>query len=164
MPTVLAVGCGPDPMQEWRDKGYQVVRLDADPSVQPDVVASMTSLGDIGPFDVVYCSHALEHLYPHEVPRALSEFHRVLGHGGKAVILVPDLQDVPATDDPLPGSDLTGLHLYYGDSSLIEANPFMAHHSGFVEATLSAAMKAAGFEVSTQRMGYYNLLGMGVKS
>jgi SAM-dependent methyltransferase len=163
--TVLAVGSGADPLEQWKEQGYTVVRLDIDPGTKPDIVGSMTDMGEIGPFDVVYCSHSLEHLYPHEVPKALREFHRVLRTGGVAVILVPDLQDVPATDDPLPGAPgLTGLHLYYGDAREIEQYPYMAHHSGFVEKSLRAAMEQCGFTVNTQRASHYNLLGIGVKS
>lgn len=163
-PSVLAVGSGPDQMEGWVSRGYKVVRLDIDPRTQPDIVGSMTALGDIGPFDAVYCSHSLEHVYPHEVPIALGEFWRVLRPGGALVILVPDLEGVPATDEVLPGScGLTGLHLYYGDARLIEQFPYMAHHSGFVAATLRAAMEAAGFEVNTGRMGQFNLMGVGRK-
>lgn len=161
--TVLAVGCGVDPLKEWIASGYRVVRVDIDPESKPDIVASMTTLGDIGTFDVVYCSHALEHLYPHEVPLALAEFYRVLKAPGAAVIVVPDLEDVPATDEMLPGASCTGLHLYYGDARLIPTMPYMAHHCGFVEKTLRAAMEAAGFEVETKRMSFYNLFATGVK-
>lgn len=121
-------------------------------------------MGAIGPFDAVYCSHALEHLYPHEVPEALSEFYRVLKPAGVLVILVPDLEGVAATDDPLPEMmELTGLHLYYGDARFIPTNPYMAHHSGFVSSTLRKVLEAAGFEVRINRMNHYNLMGMGVK-
>lgn len=159
--SVLVVGSGHDAASYWA--GYEVTRLDIDPSTSPDIVASMTDMGAIGPFDVVYCSHALEHLYPHEVPVALGEFHRVLSPGGVAVILVPDLEGVPATADVLPGSSLCGLHLYYGDARLIPQHPYMAHHCGFVADTLRDAMEAAGFKVSTERMSYYNLMGIGTK-
>jgi SAM-dependent methyltransferase len=162
---LLAVGCGLDDLKQWKESGYGCVRLDIDPETKPDIVGSMVDLSKIqdATYQVVYCSHALEHLYPHEVGRALAEFHRVLKPGGRAVILVPDLEGVPATDDVLPGSDLCGLHLYYGDASQIEAHPYMAHHCGFVESTLKAAMEAAGFTVETQRMSYYNLMGIGIK-
>lgn len=161
--SVLVAGSGPDEGEQWAAQGYRVVRLDIDPGVKPDIVASMTDMGDVGPFDVVYSTHALEHLYPHEVPVALAEFHRVLRRGGMAVVLVPDLEGVPATDEVLPGSSLTGLHLYYGDARLIPDHPHMAHHSGFVERTLRAAMEAAGFAVDTKRMSYYNLMATGLK-
>jgi SAM-dependent methyltransferase len=161
--TVLAVGSGTDPLSEWQEKGYTVVRLDIDPGMRPDIVASMTDLGPIGPFDVVYCSHALEHIYPHEVPLALAEFRRVLKVRGKVVILVPDLEDVRPTTDRLVG-DLCGLHLFYGDSRCIPTQPYMAHHCGFVAETLYDAMTAAGFDSHTKRSSGYQLVGIGVKT
>ena len=162
MPRLLAVGCGSESLGWWA--GYEVVRMDIDPRTTPDIVASMTDMGDIGQFDALYCSHALEHLYPHEVPRALAEFYRVLKHSGAAVIVVPNLDGVPATDEPLPDSPhLTGLHLYYGESQLIEEFPHMAHHSGFVPATLKQAMEAAGFTVKVDAQPHYNLLAIGVR-
>lgn len=162
---LLSVGAGADDLKQWKDSGYGCVRLDIDPETKPDILGSMVDLSMIRDemYQVVYCSHSLEHLYPHEVPRALAEFHRVLKPGGQLVILVPDLQDVPATDEVLPGSSLCGLHLYYGDASEIEAHPYMAHHSGFVESTLKRVMEAAGFQVQTQRMSCYNLMGIGIK-
>jgi SAM-dependent methyltransferase len=161
--SVLVAGSGSDTVPQWQESGYTVARLDIDPRAEPDIVASMTDVGDVGPFDVVYCSHALEHLYPHEVPKALSEFYRVLKPGGVCIILVPDLEGVPATDEVLPGASCTGLHLYYGDARLIPEFPAMAHHCGFVAATLRQVMEAAGFTVKTDRMSYYNLMGIGVK-
>ena len=160
--NVLFVGAGSDTGEQWT--GYEVVRLDIDPSTNPDIVASMTDMGDIGPFDAVYCSHSLEHLYPHEVPVALSEFFRVLKPGGKLIILVPDLEGVSPTDDELPDSPgLCGLHLFYGDASLIPEHPYMAHHCGFIASTLQAVMEAAGFKTQTQRMRHYNLMGVGIR-
>ena len=164
MPSVLCVGAGGDPCQQWRDNGYEVVRLDIDPATSPDIVGTMTDLGNIGPYDAVYCIHALEHLYPHEVPVALSEFRRVLRQGGVATIAVPDLEGVPPTDDKLPGIDVSGLHLYYGDAAQIPTNPHMAHHCGFVASTLAEAMKAAGFSsVRTLRLSQFNLMGIGIR-
>jgi predicted SAM-dependent methyltransferase len=160
--VVLSVGAGGDMGEYW--EGHKVVRLDIDPATNPDIVASMTDMGDIGPFDVVYCCHSLEHLYPHDVPRALSEFYRVLRPGGSAVILVPDLEGVSPTDDELPNmGGLSGLHLFYGDARLIEAMPYMAHHSGFVEKTLKECLEQAGFTVLMKRMEKFNLLGIGKK-
>lgn len=162
---LLAVGCGHDDLKKWKDSGYACIRLDIDPATNPDIVGNMVDLSQLSAelYQVVFCSHSLEHLYPHEVGRALAEFHRVLKPGGRVIVLVPDLQDVPATDDKLPGTDICGLHLYYGDASEIEAHPYMAHHCGFVESTLKAAMEAAGFKVRMQRMSHYNLMGIGIK-
>jgi SAM-dependent methyltransferase len=160
--TVLIAGCGEEG-QQWKEQGWSVVRLDIDPRTDPDIVGSMTDLGDVGPFDAVACNNALEHLYPHEVDKALREFHRVLKPGGHAVIQVPDLQDAKATEDLIPEIGMTGLHLMYGDPALLEHFPHMAHHSGFVEDTLRRVMQMAGFSVTTKRLGCYQLMGIGTK-
>ena len=165
--TVLSVGSGPESHKDWEAQGYQVIRLDIEPRTNPDICANMTDMGDVGPFDVIFCCHALEHLYPHEVSQALGEFHRVLKPGGTAVILVPDLEGIKPTDDVLPDypSDcrITGLHLYYGDAKQIPEFPYMAHHCGFVKETLGKAMEAAGFTVITKRLSSYNLMATGSK-
>ncbi len=38
-------------------------------------------------FDIIYCSHVLEHVL--DDVKAMTEFHRVLKHGGWAILLVP---------------------------------------------------------------------------
>jgi SAM-dependent methyltransferase len=166
--TVLSVGSGPDELKRWDEEGYTVVRLDIEPRTNPDICASMTDMGEIGPYDVVFCCHALEHLYPHEVVPALQEFHRVLKPGGSAVILVPDLEDVKPTEDVLDYPEcgpITGLHLYYGDAAQIKEFPYMAHHCGFVKETLKNALNLAGFTLATtERLSHYNLAGIGVKA
>lgn len=165
--TVLVAGSGQDSLPDWEAQGYKVVRLDIEPRVNPDICAPMTAMGEIGPYDVVYCCHALEHLYPHEVHRALKEFQRVLKPGGVAVVVVPDLEDVKPTEDRIgmEGANLCGLHLFYGDASQIEEFPHMAHHCGFVSETLKDAFDAVGFiNATASRMGNYNLMGLGVKA
>jgi SAM-dependent methyltransferase len=140
-----------------------VVRLDIDPRTEPDIVGSMTDLGNIGPYDAVACNNALEHLYPHEVNNALREFYRVLKPGGIAVIQVPDLEGVSPTEDLIPEIGMSGLHLYYGDPALLENFPYMAHHCGFVEATLRRVLEMAGFSVMTKRLPCHQLMGVGTK-
>ena len=54
-----------------------------------------------GFFDVIYCSHVLEHVYDDR--KAIREFFRVLKEGGWAVLLVPatlerTMEDVSVTD------------------------------------------------------------------
>lgn len=162
MRTVLIAGAGSEGPQ-WTEQGWSVVRLDIDPRTNPDVVGSMTDLGEIGPFDAVACNNALEHLYPHEVPRAIAEFHRVLAPGGYAVVIVPDLEGVSPTMDVIPGTPFCGLHLFYGDADKIEESPYMAHHSGFVESTLREVMEAGGFAVITKRLPMCQLMAVGTK-
>ncbi len=131
------------------------VRLDIDPAVKPDIVASLIDMGDIGPFDAAFCSHALEHLYPYEVSVALAELYRVLRPGGHAVLIVPDLEGVLPNEDVVyvcPSGPICGLDMYYGCAGAMRENPWMAHHSGFVADTLKRACDAAGFETTMMKI------------
>ena len=164
--TVLHVGCGGATLPDWLSE-FAEVRLDINPDCQPDIVAPMTDLGDIGPFDRVYCAHALEHLYEHDVTKALREFHRVLKPGGAVHIFVPDLEDVQPTDEVLfvaEAGPITGRDLYYGFAPYVAQTEFMAHKTGFVRATLEAALRAAGFgRTGLARLGSHNLYAAAVK-
>lgn len=126
----------------------------------------MTDMGDIGPFDAAYCSHALEHLPPHDVARALSEFRRVLKPGAALIVVVPDLQGIEPTEAVVYESaagPIAGLDMYYGLRSALAEYPHMAHRTGFVAATLAKALADAGLEqVGSQRLPHHNLLGTGV--
>jgi protein O-GlcNAc transferase len=163
---LLHVGCGSGHLPEWT-RGVQETRLDVDPAVGPDIVANMTDMGDIGEFDIVFCQHALEHLPPHEVGQALSEFHRVLKPGGHVIVFVPDLEGVQATDEVLfdsPAGPISGLDLLYGFRPALEAQPHMAHRTGFVVATLVDALENAGFSsVAGKRLPHYNMMGAAIK-
>lgn len=163
---VLHAGCGRDHLPEW--SGFHLgkeTRLDIDPNVNPDVVASMTALGEIGEFEAVWCCHALEHLFPDDGLQALKEFRRVLVKNGHAIIIVPDLQGIEPTTDVLyqsPAGPITGRDMIYGFRP--EANPFMTHKTGYVQHTLEALMREAGYSmVNVMRVPDYNLLGIGVK-
>jgi hypothetical protein len=162
---ILHAGCGFEHLPFWL-KGEET-KLDINSRVAPDIVASMTDMGDIGPFNTVYCSHALEHLFPHDVPVALSEFFRVLVPLGLVLIFVPDLEDVRPTDDILYESDagpIAGLDLFYGHRAQLEGSPWMAHHTGFIKATLREALEDAGFgNILVQRLTGWNLMGVGSK-
>lgn len=161
---ILHVGCGTEHIPEWLDGDE--VRLDIDPAVKPDIVAPMTDMGAIGAFEAIYCSHALEHLYPHDVPMALAEFLRVLRPGGVVLIFVPNLEYARPTNEVLyesPVGPITGFDLFYGYTPWLKENLYMAHHSGFIGATLRAALEKAGFQGVRTVPDCWNLLGMGVK-
>ncbi len=156
---VLNVGCGP----KGRDhgftgfEGWQEVRLDIDPSVQPDVMGSMTDMSalDSGSMDAIVSSHNIEHLYPHEVPLALAEFVRVLKADGLLLITCPDLQSVCAhvaqgeLASPLyisAAGPISALDILYGHRDAMAAgNLFMAHRCGFTLRLLADTLQACGF-------------------
>lgn len=167
LPRLLHAGAGTETLPAWL-VGFQEIRLDINPATRPDIVGDMRRLDfQLPPFKAVYCNHALEHLYPHEVVPCLEGFRRILEPGGVCMIFVPDLEDVRATDEILldtPAGPVAGLDMIYGFREAIRENPYMAHHSGFTAASLADALTGAGFaQVSTKRLADYNLMGAGVK-
>ncbi len=151
-------------MPEWLHD-FEETRMDINPSANPDIVASMLDMGDIGQFDAVLCRHALEHLYPHEVEIAVNEFHRVLKPGGHLIVFVPDLQDVQATEEILfesPSGPIAGLDLIYGFRKATKTNPYMQHKTGFMADTLEKALGMFS-KVIVKRMPYFDMMGAAVK-
>jgi SAM-dependent methyltransferase len=164
---VLHAGCGGDRVPEWLAHSEET-RLDIDEQHQPDVVASITDMGAVGPFDAVYCSHCLEHLPAHEVGVALREFLRVLRPGGVACVIVPNLEGIAPDESVVYQSaagPITGRDMYYGHADLSAKNPYMAHKTGFVPDTLRRAFMDAGFMAAEARGDRaYNLICIGVKA
>jgi len=156
--------------QEWR--------LDIDPTVKPDIVASMLDMAPVadGAVEALFSSHNIEHLYPHEVPVALREFRRVLSPDGYAVITCPDLQEVChlIAEDKLtepaytsPAGPIAPLDILYGHrASMQRGNLYMAHKCGFTLKVLLGTLKASGFAgVAGYRRGhpFYDLWAVASK-
>ena len=181
MNSFLHVGCGPkrkdrttSGFAEWHE-----LRFDIDESVQPDLVGTMTDMSSVlsESVDAVFSSHNIEHLYPHEVPVALSEFFRVLKPDGFAVITCPDLQTVCAlvAEDKLtepaytsPAGPITPLDILYGHRPpMASGNLYMAHRCGFTEKVLSGTLQASGFRrVASMKRGapYFDLWALATKA
>jgi predicted SAM-dependent methyltransferase len=162
MNSVLPVGCG-HKRKDRTTKGlntpdWSEIRLDIDASVQPDVIGTMTDMSAVptASVDAVFSSHNIEHLYPHEVPLALSEFLRVLKPDGFFLVTCPDLQSVCklVAEDKLteaaytsPAGPIAPIDILYGlRSSMAQGNLYMAHRCGFTQKVLTATLQAAGFK------------------
>ena len=179
--TFLHVGCGPKRKQQTTRTFAQwnEIRLDIDPSVNPDVTGTMTDMRAVasGSVQAIFSSHNIEHLYPHEVPIALAEFVRVLDEDGFAVITCPDLRSVCAlvAEDKLtepaytaPAGPISPLDILYGHRPpMARGNLYMAHRCGFTEKVLRATLQAAGFKsVATMARGrepYFDLWALASK-
>ena len=162
MTTFLHIGCGPKRKPQttrgFNTEAWQEIRLDIDPSVSPDVTGTMTDMSAVASASVsgIFSSHNIEHLYPHEVPVALSEFLRVLADDGFAVITCPDLQSVCAliAQDKLtepaytsPAGPIAPLDILYGHRpAMAQGNLYMAHRCGFTQRVLTGTLQAAGFK------------------
>jgi len=158
---LLHIGCGPKrkdkTLPAFQSDDWQEVRFDIDESVAPDIIGTMTDMSAVetGSMDALFSSHNVEHLYPHEVPVAFAEFHRVLKDDGFAIITCPDLQAVAAlvADDKLldpayvsPAGPITPLDILFGHrASMQRGNLYMAHHVGFTQKVLAGTLKSAGF-------------------
>jgi ubiquinone/menaquinone biosynthesis C-methylase UbiE len=153
------VGCGRGTVHRFfADERWTEVRLDIDPECSPDIVSSITDMSPVAArsFDALYSSHSLEHVYPHEVARALAEFRRVVRDDGFAMVTTPDLQSVAAlvatgrleevAYESAAGS-IAPIDMIYGlRSALAEGKTYMAHKTGFTAASLAAALRGAGFK------------------
>jgi len=180
--TLLHVGCGvahPDkvPAAYFAPGQWQEVRLDIDADVAPDIEASITDMGVVGDacVDAVWSSHNIEHLFAHEVPLALAEFHRVLRPGGFVLIATPDLQQAAALivngrlEEPAYMSamgPISPVDILYGyRPSIAAGNAFMGHRTGFTAASLERALLAAGFATAQViRDGHFALWATAVKA
>lgn len=158
-PILINAGCGatgaertPRFFADWRH-----IRIDVDPKVEPDIVADITDLAPVpdGFADAIWTSHCLEHLYHHQVPLALREFHRVLKIDGFAVILVPDIQMIAryVAEDRLtdqlyesPAGPVTPHDVLYGfGQAVAQGHVHMAHKTGFTPTSLVESLSSAGY-------------------
>jgi hypothetical protein len=180
--NLLHIGCGAKRKAQttrgFNTDAWSEIRLDINAAAQPDVTGTMTDMSAVesGSVDAIFSSHNIEHLYPHEVPVALAEFHRVLSSDGFAVITCPDLRAVCAliADDKLtepayasPAGPIAPLDILYGlRSSLARGNLYMAHRCGFTQRVLTGTLQAAGFAsvASVSRAGpYFDLWALASK-
>lgn len=184
MLSLLHIGCGPKRKAQttrgFNTDSWSEIRLDIDPSVSPDVTGTMTDMSAVpsGSVDAIFSSHNIEHLYPHEVPVALSEFLRVLSDDGFAVITCPDLKSVCAliAEDKLtepaytsPAGPIAPIDILYGyRPSMANGNLFMAHRCGFTQKVLIATLQHFGFKaigtIVRGRAPFFDLWALASKS
>ena len=155
----LNAGCGspddsrlPPLFRRW-----QQIRVDVDPGLKPDVVANIADLSAIPDraVDAVWSAHCVEHLFAHEVPRALAEFRRVLCDDGFACIIVPDLQAIAhwIASDRLhvtiyqsAAGPVTAHDMMWGfGQAIARGKTTMAHHCGFTPTLFLRCLSEAGF-------------------
>ena len=161
MQTFLHVGCG----QKRKDRttsgfakeNWKELRFDINESNEPDYVGTMTDMSAIetSSMDALYSSHNIEHVYAHEVPKALAEFKRVLRPNGFVIITCPDIQAICAlvaegklTEQAYssPAGPITPHDVLYGHgASIAGGDLFMAHRCGFTQEVLAKTLEVSGF-------------------
>jgi predicted SAM-dependent methyltransferase len=182
MKNFLHVGCGfkrkERTTKAFSTSNWAELRFDIDESVKPDLVGTMTDMSSVRSefVDAIFSSHNIEHLYPHEVPFALSEFLRVLKPDGIAVITCPDLKSVCAliAEDKLteaaynsPAGPIAPIDILYGlRTSMAQGNLFMSHRCGFTQKVLTNTLQSVGFKsVASMSRGapYFDLWAVASK-
>lgn len=90
MKRVLDLGCG-------GNKLNGAIGIDSDKNSHADIIHDLNKFPYPFPknyFDLIYCSHILEHLDDYE--RVLKEIHRIARRGAKVVIKVPHFSSCTA--------------------------------------------------------------------
>lgn len=139
--------------------GWREIRLDADPSVRPDVLAPAHDLAQIPDrqIDVVFSSHCIEHLYLDQAEPALREWRRVLKPDGFLLLVCPDLQAAAemVAQDRMFEVAYAGIRPYdiiFSHQGLVaqgraQGHSFMEHKSGYTLSSLRALTNQAGYAV-----------------
>ena len=180
MKNLLHVGCGGHHILGQHGfnaaDGWREIRLDINPAMHPDIIGTITDMRDIldDSIDAVFSSHNLEHLYAHEVPKALAEFRRVLRDDGFCLIIVPDIQEVAklvvkgkllVSAYNSSAGPITPLDMMYGHGASIEnGNLYMAHKTAFTDESLMIALIDVGFENIVNKRKNYTLASIAGKS
>lgn len=141
-------------------EGWEHLLLDIDPKGKPDVLCDARLMTDLAPavYDVVYCSHNLEHFHRRDVPKVLAGFRHVLKADGFVHLRVPDIGAVMQAavqrnldiDDVLYQSaagPITVCDVIYGWGREIDrsGNDFFLHKTAFTTKSLVPRLHAAGF-------------------
>jgi SAM-dependent methyltransferase len=147
---ILEIGAGGgDDLFYLKNKGYNIVGIDKDPSVCDGVNILNFSVDNLcdREFDFIYGIHLLEHI---EDPSAfISEVHRLLASGGKFLF------EIPNVDDPL-------LSLYHSKAyNAFYWYPFhlFCYSSGTIAKLFSQASSLFEIQILLkQRYGVFNHL------
>jgi SAM-dependent methyltransferase len=175
---VVNAGCGPRNGRQLPAmfEAWRQLRVDVDPALDPDVIADITDLSAIpsGSADAVWSAHCLEHLYVHQVGRALDEFHRVLRNDGFACIIVPDLQTIASyiVSDQLekvlyesPAGPITPHDVMFGlGAAVARGHVSMAHRCGFTPSAMLRHLHKSRFaEIVLRRRPSLELAAVALK-
>lgn len=150
--SVLDIGSGANPAQ-FPDA--VVVRVDINPETRPDIVHDIREPfppAMHGTYDVVYCSHMLEHIPYKQVIGVLKNMGQVLRENGECHVIVPALEWVArevAKDNPSPA--LQGA--LFGS----QENEWQFHRSGFTLSLLRQVMTMAGLTVRLATQSYFGI-------
>lgn len=151
----LGSGVGNAGAKIWPE-ATEVVRVDLNPEVNPDVVADVRSLPeDLGEFDKILASHVLEHLGRKEAVPALKHWVSFLKPGGEMHVIVPDLEwavEQLSVGKPDPTVYVI-IHIYGGQD-----DEFSFHKMGYTALLLRHVLDQAGLQTQSLRDGEFYIV------
>lgn len=138
-------------------EGWEIVRMDSDASLNPNIVGSLNELAHIpsGSFDAVWCPHLLEHFYVHQIGAGLREIFRILSNEGLVFMSLADIELAAAyiangkPEEEIyssPAGPICALDMFYGFHKYISKGSLHANHRfGFTGETIGLALRSCGF-------------------
>ena len=101
-PKLLCLNLGSGFEKRKSDENAEWINLDNDPSTEPEVVRDVLKglPFDNDKFDIVFCSHVLEHFGGYDFIFVMNEIHRVLKPYGELALLSPYHKHFSAWTDP----------------------------------------------------------------
>ena len=150
---ILDLGCGHSDTSRRMWPDAEIVRVDNDPDVLPDVLADVCGLpGDLGQFDAILAAHILEHLPRTAAIPALKHWLEFLKPGGELHLMVPDL--VWAAEELVRqrASVHVLMHIYGAQS-----DAHQEHHFGYTMILLRDAIDRAGYIVKSAQTARYGI-------
>lgn len=175
---LLNIGSGPPgaPVPPWFE-GWDIVRLDLEPSNRPDLWMNALDLEtlDAAQFDAAYASHMLEHIHLFDLKRFLAGVRHILINDGVFVVRVPDVLlacrvaaragrlDVFCYDSP--AGPVTAWDMLYGHRGFqMQFGAPMAHHGGYGATSLSDTLRTNGFETVYTQAVFFEILAIACKT
>lgn len=152
----INVGCG-----EKRLPGY--IGVDVVARGAADIVAPAHAIPlDDGVADEVLAIHLLEHMYPWEAEKAITEWKRLLKPGGKLMLELPNLKK--CIENILSGFQKDGKHPdqmgwwgLFGDGRSEDA--YMMHRYGYTPQSLADVLHRHGFTEITEKPTQFHRTG-----
>lgn len=153
---ILDVGSGVTNGPEASWPNAEVWRMDIDDELHPQIIHDITKPfpEEIkGMFDIVYCSHVLEHISWREVASTLKNMSEAVKDGGQIYIIVPDI--AWACKMILEGKyTYSVLGVLYG----AQFNEWQYHKTGFTKEALSMMVKSIGWRVVGWKMEQFQVI------
>jgi 2-polyprenyl-3-methyl-5-hydroxy-6-metoxy-1,4-benzoquinol methylase len=136
-----------------------VERLDIDPNTKPDILHDLRKpLPEqcVGRYDLVYCSHVLEHIEREQVANVAKYLVDGIKVGGQLIVAVPSLEWA-CKKVVMELDDIFVQLVLYGDQSV----EFQYHKCAFTVSSLKKLIDMTGLEVQKVWQEWFNIVWLG---